>query len=103
MKVGSFTFEGVTFDFTVANYPDNEMPELCVTIRGYEDSDVTVVAAFNRGGLTLCGDSVHLAVDGDETFVDDGSAYASALESAWLTAEEARREEEWLTARRFQL
>jgi hypothetical protein len=24
------------------------------------------------------------------------------FESAWLTAEEAHREEEWLTARRFQ-
>jgi hypothetical protein len=62
-------FEGVRFTFSVSHHYASEgnIPEVCVTVK--DEGDNMVVVAFDRGGLTLLGDSIHLAVDGDEAYV----------------------------------
>jgi hypothetical protein len=63
------TIGGVTFSVSVNPANDNSIQEVCITIDNIGDDNMLVVA-FNRGGLTLCGDSIHLAVDGDEAYCE---------------------------------
>lgn len=92
--------EGIPFSFSVSRYNDNELVEICVAVDDYADADASIVFAFDRGGLTLLGDTIHLAVDGDEMFVDDGAEYRRDLERDIL---DRQHEEEWLAAKKYQL
>lgn len=64
----SVIVEGVRFTLSSNPNPDG-LREVVVTIGEYADKDVMVIAAFDEGGLTLVGDYVHLADDGDEVYV----------------------------------
>ena len=65
-----FTVKEVDFTIHVNYHPENSVPEIVLTCDNDRARDAIVVFAFERGGLTLSGDIVHLALDGDEAYCD---------------------------------
>lgn len=61
------TIGGVTFTISVTPADHEQIQEVCFSIDRIAEDNMLVVA-FDRGGLTLVGDSIHLAVDGDEAY-----------------------------------